>query len=75
MDSLINNNTHDLHWSLEFEESRRLLLGQCYDQFSSPVGDRTENISEVRGILTTAHQEFGGCAHCCTGKLKRREQD
>ena len=25
MDSLINNDTHNLHWSLEFEESRRLL--------------------------------------------------
>ena len=30
---------------------------------------------EVREILTTAHQEFDGCAHCCAGKLKRREQD
>ena len=25
MDSLINNDTRDLHWSLEFEESSRLL--------------------------------------------------
>ena len=38
-------------------------------------GDGTENGSEVRGILTTAHQEFSGCAHRCVGKPKRREQD
>ena len=47
----------------------------CYDRFSSPVGDKTENGSEVGGILTTAHREFGGCTHCCAGKPKRREQD
>ena len=47
----------------------------CYDRFSSPV--RTENRGglEVRGILTTAHQGFGGCTHCCAGKPKCRDQD
>ena len=30
---------------------------------------------EVREILTTAHQEFDGCTHCCMGKPKCREQD
>ena len=38
-------------------------------------GDGTENGSEVGGILTTVHREFGGCAHRCAGKPKRREQD
>ena len=44
---------------------------------SSPrrSGDGTENSSEVGGILTTAHQEFGGCTHRCVGKPKHREQD
>ena len=31
--------------------------------------------SEVGEILTTVHQEFSGCAHCCMGKPKCREQD
>ena len=31
--------------------------------------------SEVGEILTTAHWEFSGCAHCCVGKPKCREQD
>ena len=47
----------------------------CYDQFSSPVGRRNRDGSEVGGILTTAHQGFGGCAHRCAGKPKHREQD
>ena len=29
--------------------------GECYDQFSLQVGDRTENSSEVGKILTAAH--------------------
>ena len=47
----------------------------CYDRFSSPVGTKNRDGSEVGGILTTAHQEFGGCAHRCAGKPKCREQD
>ena len=47
----------------------------CYDRFSSPVGTENRGGSEVREILTAAHREFGGCAHCCAGKPKRREQD
>ena len=31
--------------------------------------------SEIREILTTVHQDFGGCTHRCAGKLKHREQD
>ena len=47
----------------------------CYDRFSSLVGRRNRGGSEVGEILTTAHQEFGGCAHRCAGKPKCREQD
>ena len=43
----------------------------CYDRFSLPVGDRTENGLEVGKILTAAHRKFSGCA----GKPKCREQD
>ena len=52
-----------------------LMLGTCYDRFSSPVGMENRGGSKVREILTTVHREFGGCAHRCTGKLKCREQD
>ena len=52
-----------------------LILHFCYDQFSSPVGMENRGGSEVKEILTTAYREFGGCAHRCAGKLKRREQD
>ena len=47
----------------------------CYDRFSSPVRTENRDGSEVEEILTTAHREFGGCAHRCAGKPKRREQD
>ena len=47
----------------------------CYDRFSSPVGTENRGGSEVEEILTAVHREFGGCAHRCTGKPKRREQD
>ena len=50
-------------------------LRVCYDRFSSPVGMENRGGSEVGEILTAAHQKFGGCAHRCVGKLKRREQD
>ena len=50
-------------------------MGGCYDWFSSPVGTENRGGSEVKEILTAAHQEFGGCAHRCVGKPKRREQD
>ena len=46
----------------------------CYDRFSLLVGMENRERSEVGKILTTAHREFGGCAHHCAGKLKRREQ-
>ena len=49
--------------------------GICYDRFSSPVGTENRDGSEVEEILTTAHREFGGCAHHCVGKPKRRDQD
>ena len=49
--------------------------GMCYDRFSSPVGTENRGGSEVGEILTTAHREFGGCAHRCAGKPKRRDQD
>ena len=48
---------------------------RCYNRFSSPVGTENRGGSEVEEILTAAHREFGGCAHRCTGKPKRREQD
>ena len=48
---------------------------KCYDRFSSPVRMENRERSEVGGILTIAHREFGGCAHRCTGKPKRRDQD
>ena len=47
----------------------------CYDRFSSPVGTENGGGSEVEEILTAALREFGGCAHRCVGKPKRREQD
>ena len=47
----------------------------CYDQFSLPVGRQNRGGSGVREILTAVHQEFSGCAHCCVGKPKRRDQD
>ena len=47
----------------------------CYDRFSSPVGTENRGGSEVGGILTAAYREFGGCAHRCAGKPKRRDQD
>ena len=47
----------------------------CYDWFSSPVGTENRGGSEVEEILTAAYREFGGCAHRCAGKPKRREQD
>ena len=37
-------------------------------------GQNRDN-SEIGEILTTAHREFGGCAHHCAGKPKRRAQD
>ena len=61
------------HHSLFFPAASFAVL--CYDWFSSPVRNGTENGSEVREIWTTAHQEFSGCTHCCAGKPKRREQD
>ena len=51
------------------------IVATCYDRFSSPVGTENRGGSEVEEILTAAHREFGGCAHCCAGKPKRREQD
>ena len=48
---------------------------KCYDRFSSLVGTENRGGSEVEEILTAAHQEFGGCAHRCVRKPKRREQD
>ena len=47
----------------------------CYDRFSSPVGTENRDGSEVEEILTAVHREFGGCAHHCVGKPKRRDQD
>ena len=51
------------------------LHSKCYDRFSSPVGRQNRGGSEVGEILTTAHREFGGCAHRCAGKPMRRDQD
>ena len=59
----------------EFHEDNEHNDIVCYDRFSSLVGTENRGGSEVRGILTTAYQEFSGCAHCCAGKPKRREQD
>ena len=53
----------------------RRLAANCYDRFSSPVGRQNRGGSEVGGILTAVHREFGGCAHRCAGKPKRRDQD
>ena len=50
-------------------------VASCYDQFSLLVGTENKGDSEVGEILTTAYREFGGCAHHCAGKPKRREQD
>ena len=47
----------------------------CYNRFPSLVGTENRGGSEVKEILTTAYREFGGCAHRCMGKPKRREQD
>ena len=57
------------------EEEEVVVVALCYDRFSSPVRTENRDGSEVGEILTAAHREFGGCAHRCTGKLKRREQD
>ena len=57
------------------EAIRRITKYSCYDRFSSPVGRQNRDGSEVGEILTTAHREFGGCAHRCAGKPKRRDQD
>ena len=59
----------------EFDEAHSFPI---IDQLLRPVlltgqGQNRDGL-EVRKILTTAHREFGGCAHCCAGKLKCREQ-
>ena len=60
---------------LELRNGDWAVFRSCYDRFSSPVGTENRGGSEVEEILTAAHREFGGCAHCCAGKLKRRDQD
>ena len=57
--------------NLRMKDTQRI----CYDRFSSPVGTENRDGSEVGGILTIAHREFGGCAHRCAGKPKCRDQD
>ena len=63
----------ELRWSVTIE--REVKVPVCYDRFSLPVGTENRGGSEVEEILTAAHREFGGCAHRCAGKPKRREQD
>ena len=64
--------------SIKKEETKKIkyLLEWVMLQLVLLAGqEQNRDGSEVGGILTTAHREFGGCAHCCAGKLKCREQD